>query len=61
MDTLKNERHTIGWTEEDNDLDSNKLAVEDLALENVVGCCQSDFHLIETEEAFQALLKGLHS
>lgn len=61
MNNQKNEHQTIGWTEADINLDGSKLAVEDLAQENFVGCCQSDFHLIETEEAFQELLKGLLS
>lgn len=62
MTKLKNEHQAIGWTEQDDiELDGGKLAIEDLAQENFVGCCQTDFHVVESEEAFKALLNGLLS
>lgn len=62
MVKLKSEPQPIGWTEQDDiQLDGGKLAIEDVAQENFVGCCQTDFHVIDSEEAFEALLKALRT
>ena len=52
----------IGWSEaEDFELSDLQLASEDKSSEHFVGCCQTDFHVIEDEETFQNFLKFLHT
>ena len=51
----------IGWTEVDDiELSDDRLAHDDMTDEHYVGCCQTEFHVIEDESSFQELLKFLH-
>ncbi|MDO4431797.1 MAG: hypothetical protein Q4B80_00645 [Aerococcaceae bacterium] len=38
-----------------------ELVVEELNQEDTIVCCDSDSHVVTSEEEFQELLKGLHS
>lgn len=52
----------IGWTEADDiELSDEHLAQEDKTADNFVGCCQTDFHVIEDEAMFQDFLNFLHT
>lgn len=51
----------IGWTEQDDiELSDEALAHEDLTTSTYVGCCDTNFHVIEPEEVFQQFLSALH-
>ena len=42
-------------------LDEEVLASEDHVDDHCVGCCDTAFHVVTSEEEFQALLAGLNS
>ena len=43
------------------EFDEEVLAAEDHAEGHCVGCCDTAFHVVTSEEEFQALLRGLNS
>lgn len=43
------------------EFDEEVLAAEDHAEGHCVGCCDTAFHIVNSEEEFQALLRGLNS
>lgn len=53
---------SIGWTEEvfeqEND---DKLATQNMENTYTVGCCDTSFHVITSEDEFQELLEGLQT
>ena len=42
-------------------LDEEVLASEDRVEDHCVGCCDTAFHVVTSEEEFQALLAGLNT
>ena len=53
---------SIGWTEEVLEQESgDKLATQNMKNTNTVGCCDTSFHVITSEDEFQELLEGLQT
>lgn len=53
---------SIGWTEEVFEQESDdKLATQNMENTNTVGCCDTSFHVITSEDEFQKLLEGLQT
>ncbi|MCW6652492.1 hypothetical protein NHG25_01715 [Aerococcaceae bacterium NML191292] len=51
--------NSIGWEEKDDLENDITLAHEELSEENCVGCCDTAFHVVTSEDEFQELLRGL--
>lgn len=58
---VEERKYAIGWDEQDDLENDDKLAAENVSEDNYVGCCQTTFHTIDTAEEFQALLKALNA
>lgn len=52
----------IGWSSVDEDeLNMEKVAHDEVSNIECVGCCDTSFHVVTSEDEFQELLKGLNS